>query len=289
MKRKALYIMFSDSVMGRGLMSSEKEIVNFWCNKRGYFTVNNIKTTNNKDVGILALKLNGQDAEEINHIEVICSIIGNVGETSDIEETVAGIVRDRFENKGIRNAVRECTKDFRAPASRFIVLGGLPKSRKKEIIKRFKEHYVEVIEFENVLREVFRDLDTQYYKNDILRTLQLIKYLFLSDSKNLSDLLIADVLSPSARKDFLNSMLDKQEIVKEFRKTNEERLAAILKNSSLRNPEKLAEMIENSILNKRTRKPFITSLLGQDKIKKIVIETDTKKHEIPLINFFDEP
>ena len=55
------------------------------------------------------------------------------------------------------------------------------------------------------------------------------------------------------------------------------------------NPEKLAEMIENTILNKKTRKPFITSLLGQDKIKKIVIETETKKHEISLMSFFEEP
>lgn len=271
-------------------MSAEKEIVNFWCNKRGYFTINNIKTSNNKDVGILAIKFNGVRIEEINHIEVSCSIIGNAGETADIEEGVLNIIKDRFENRDTRAALSEYVKDFQSKnVSRYIVLGSVTRSRKKSILKCFRENYVEVLEFESIVREVFRDLDTQYYKNDILRTLQLVKYLFLSDAKNLSDLLIADVLSPSARKEFLDSMLDKQEIVKEFRKTNEERLASILKNSSLRNPEKLAEMIENSILNKKTRKPFITSLLGQDKIKRIVIETETKKHEIPLMNFFEEP
>ncbi|MBI2661467.1 hypothetical protein HYX09_04365 [Candidatus Woesearchaeota archaeon] len=269
-------------------MSAEKEIVNFWCNKRGFFTINNIKTSSNRDVGILALKFRGNKVEEINHIEVSCSIIGSIGENANAEDTVTNIIQDRFENKDIHKALKEQIKGFDVlGVNRYIVIGGFPKSRKKEIIRGFKENHVEVIEFENVLREIFGDLDTQYYKNDVLRTLQLVKYLFLSGPKNLSDLLITDVFSPAARNEFLNSMLDKEEIVKEFRKTNEERLTAILRNSSLRDPEKLAEMIENNILNKRTRKPFLSSLLGQEKIKKIVIETDTKKHEIPLINFFE--
>ncbi len=37
-------------------MSAEKEIVNFWYNKKGLFTLNNIKTSSNRDCGILALK-----------------------------------------------------------------------------------------------------------------------------------------------------------------------------------------------------------------------------------------
>jgi hypothetical protein len=45
-------------------MSAEKEIVNYWYNKKGFFTINNIKTTNNKDVGILALKYDKNKIDE---------------------------------------------------------------------------------------------------------------------------------------------------------------------------------------------------------------------------------
>ena len=50
-------------------MSAEKEVVNFWLNRKGYFTVSNIKS-GNKDVGILALKFDKDSLTRIMHIEV---------------------------------------------------------------------------------------------------------------------------------------------------------------------------------------------------------------------------
>ena len=55
-------------------MSAEKEIVNYWYNKKGLFTINNIKTSSNRDAGILALKFDKNIVNEVFHIEVSCSI-----------------------------------------------------------------------------------------------------------------------------------------------------------------------------------------------------------------------
>ena len=65
-------------------MSAEKDIVNFWYNKKGFFTINNLKTSSNKDVGILALKLDNDGVNGVFHIQVSCSITNNISETINL-------------------------------------------------------------------------------------------------------------------------------------------------------------------------------------------------------------
>jgi len=269
-------------------MSAEKEIVNYWYNKKGLFTINNIKTNSNRDAGILALKFDKDRVNEVFHIEVSCSITNNIAETTNLNKSISKIVDEKFEDKSIEDTISNHIKQFsiqKHKIKKIIILGAVPKSRKSEIITEFNQREVEVIEFENILYDVMEQLDTQYYRNDIIRTLQLTKFLLLSEPTKLAKLLLNDSLSSNSRKEFLSSILDKEEIIKDFRKTNIERLSAILKSSGLK-PSELAEMIENNILNKRTRKMFIDSLMEQEKTKKIVSKQKARKLETPLGNFF---
>ena len=269
-------------------MSAEKEIVNYWCNKKGFFTINNIKTSNNKDAGILALKFDNDKVDEILHIEVSCSITNNITETADLGKSVGKIVSERFDDKSVSEAISRNIKQFSADKRnlrKVIVLGAVPKSRKNEIIKKFSESNVRVMMFEDVLYDVFEQLDTSYYKNDIIRTLQLTKFLLLSEPSKLAKLLVNDS-SSNSRKEFLSNILDNEGIIKEFKKTNVERLGTILKNSSLK-PKDLADMLEQNILNKRTRKMFLNSLMEQEKARKIVNKQKrVKKLNMALEKFF---
>ncbi|MBI2557826.1 hypothetical protein HYW20_00745 [Candidatus Woesearchaeota archaeon] len=268
-------------------MSAEKEIVNYWYNKKGLFTINNIKTRSNRDAGLLALKFDKDSVDEVFHIDVSCSITNNVGETTNLGKSISRIVDEKFEDNGIANTINTYLNQFsvqKQKIKRILVLGAVPKSRRNEIINKFGEKEVEVIEFENILYDVFEQLDTQYYKNDIIRTLQLTKFLFLSEPAKLAKILVNDNFSSNSRKEFLSSILDNDGIVKEFRKTNVERLAAILKSSGLK-PNELAHMLEHNILNKRTRKPFFDSLTEQEKIRKVVHKI-IKKKETELQKFF---
>jgi len=253
------------------ILSAEKEIVNFWLNKKGFFTINNIKSAN-RDLGIIALK-----DKQLLHYEVLCSI------TSSQKDSMDDLIKEKFSNKNVQKVIKKHLNQFNLKEiKRFVVLSNISN---KNLVKKFKDF--EVLEFENILSDVIKDLDTQYYKNDVIRTLQLLKYLFLTNSKNLSNILVDETLNSNERKEFMKELLGKEEIVKEFRKTNEERLAEILKYSTLKNPEKLAELLENNVLNRKTRKPFLTSLLEQRKIKKLYKqEFSQKKKETPLNKFF---
>jgi len=269
-------------------MSAEKEIVNYWCNEKGLFTVNNIKAPGNRDCGILALKFEKDKIDEIIHVEVSCSITSTIGESNNIEKSVSKIISDKFENKSVMEALSNYTKQLPASSKlkRIMVLGAIPKTRKNDIIKSFMENNVEIIEFEDILYEVLEKLGTQYHKNDIIRTMQLIKFLLLSEPEKMAKMLVNDNFTTGSRKEFLMSILDKDEIVKEFKKTNVERLGAIMKNANLK-PEELAKMIGHDLLNSRTRKSFLSSLNEQEKIRKVVGRIIKKrKTEASLEKFF---
>ena len=160
-------------------LSAEKEIVNYWYNKNGFFTINNIKAAN-RDVGILALKFKKEKLEEVKHIEVSCSISGNMME-KNLEGFVKKTIDEKFNNKNVIKEVNNNLKSFSEikKIKKVLILGMLPKSRKKEVISSFKNKDVAVLEFQVVLSKVIGELDSQYYKNDIIRTLQLVKYLVL--------------------------------------------------------------------------------------------------------------
>ncbi len=270
-------------------MSAEKDIVNYWYNKKGLFTINNIKANSNRDAGILALKFDKNVVNEVFHIEVSCSITNNISETTNLDKSVSKIVQEKFDDKNITETINSYVKQFsiqKNKIKKIMIIGALPRSRKNEIIRKFNEKDVEAIEFENILYDVLEQLDTQYYRNDIIRTLQLTKFLLLSEPAKLAKLLVNDSFTSSSRKEFLSNILDMDEVVREFRKTNIERLGAILKNSGLKAPE-LAEMLENNVLNKKTRKMFLNSLMEQENIRKLTKPKKVRKLETPLEKFFN--
>ncbi len=267
------------------VMSAEKEIVNYWYNRKGFFTINNIKA-NNRDIGLLALKFGKNAASEILHVEVSCSITNNVSDTKNLSKSINAIIEEKFYNKSIVKALFEHVRRLSVEdisIRKVMVFGAVPKSRKKEIIAEFGRKNVEVIEFENVLFEVLDKMDTQYYKNDIIRSLQLMKFILFNEPAKMANLL--SNLSSNSRKKFLSMILEKDEIMREFKKTNSERLGAILRNSKIK-PGELASMLQNNILNKKTRKPFLDSLMQEESSRKIM-QPKKKKMEMELKRFFN--
>jgi len=261
------------------LLSAEKEVVNFWLNRKGYFTVNNLKS-GNKDIGILALKFDKGNVQAM-HVEISCSISGSTEQTYNTNK----IIDDKFNDKNLVKSIKKYTNKLsdNIEIEKIVVLNSLPKD-KEELISKFKKSSINVMEFEDILSDVMKELKTEYFKNDVIRTMQIIKYLLLQNPKKFVDVFY-NILPQTKRKGFLVEFLSRDEIMKEFRKTNEERLAMILKQSSIK-PEKLAEMLEKDVLNRRTRKPFITSLMEQKKIGKVYKKEMQVKKEKPLSKFF---
>ena len=261
-------------------MSAEKEVVNFWLNRKGYFTVNNLKS-GNKDIGIHALKFDKGTLTHIMHVEVNCSITG----FSEQNNAIYGLVGDKFENKNITDTIKRYTKEMRKDVEieNVAVLNSLPKD-KDGIIRRLEKNGIILVEFEDIISDVMKELKTEYFKNDVIRTMQITKFLLMSNPKKFVDVLY-DTLSQGKRKEFLAELLNRDDVIREFRQTNEERLALILKESAIK-PEKLAEFLEKDVLNRRTRKPFITSLMEQKRLGKIYKKELEVKKEKPLSKFF---
>ena len=85
----------------------------------------------------------------------------------------------------------------------------------------------------------------------------------------------------------MSELLEREEMIKEFRNANQEKMTSILKQAMIK-PEVLAEMLENDVLNRRTRKSFVDSLMEQQKIGRIYKDNIEKsKKETPLSEFFD--
>ena len=261
-------------------MSAEKEIVNFWLNRKGYFTLSNIKSRN-KDMGILALKLDNGSLRGAMHVEVCCSITG-IAEQGHVFEK---IIFERFNDKNISDEIEKYTKNISKEnkIENVIVLNSLPKD-KGGIIRKFEKNGITLFEFEYILSDVMKSLKTEYFKDGVVRTLQLVKFLLMANPGKFVDVLYSD-LSPSKRREFIAELLGRDDVIKEFKKTNEERLAMILKQAMIK-PERLAEMLENDILNKRTRKPFIASLIEQEKAGRAYKRGTAIKKEATLNKFF---
>ncbi|MBI2656652.1 hypothetical protein HYX03_02850 [Candidatus Woesearchaeota archaeon] len=234
------------------------------------------------------MKFDKDKVNEVFHIEVSCSITNNIPETTNLSKSINRIVDEKFDDEAIEETINSHVRQFsiqKQKIKRILILGAVPKSRKAEITREFNQREVEVIEFENILYDVIEQLDTQYYRNDIIRTLQLTKFLLLSEPAKLAKFLVNDSFTSNSRKEFLSNILSNDNIVKEFKKTNVERLSVILKNSGLK-PAELAEMIEHNILNKKTRRMFLNSLMEQENIRKLTKPKKIRKLETPLGKFF---
>jgi len=213
-------------------LSAEKEVVNFWLNRKGYFTINNVKS-GNKDIGLLALKFDEGNLKRAIHLDVCCSITGFADQNRIFEK----IIFEKFNDKNIIDAINEYTKNIskEVKVENVIVLNSLPRN-KDQIIDKFKKNNIELFEFEDILSDVMKELKTGYFKDDVIRTLQIVKFLLLSNPKKFVDVLHNN-LSQTKMREFLAELLNRDDIIKEFKKTNEERLALILKQAMIK-PEK---------------------------------------------------
>ena len=258
-------------------MSSEKEIVNYWLSKRGYFTITNLKIRN-KDVGIIALK----PSEEILHVQINCSISSAI-DGANLKELINETLSNFF-SEDILEVIGVYLKDFRK-IKKVYVVGSIPRKRRLDIVKAFKQVEIEILEFDKILLAVILSIDKQYYKNDVLRTLQLIKYLLLKDADDLVTLLSeGEILNTNTRYEFLSSLLEKEVIKKQFKKLEPDKVIESLKYFKLK-PDEFAQFIEKAILTSKTRKKFIELLLEEERVKKEYVEIKKIK-EKPLTKFF---
>src|SRR3989344_5772347 len=114
-------------------MSAEKEIVNFWYNLQGYFTITNLKSKGNRDLGIIAVKFETESIADAVYVDVSCSISSSLEANTDI--SVNALAREKFGNPLVLQTIEEHVKNMpfsQDKLRRAMVLGSLPKSKKED-------------------------------------------------------------------------------------------------------------------------------------------------------------
>lgn len=267
-------------------MNSEREIITWWLNKSGFFTLNSIKVARNREIDFIAIKITDGNVEKVLHVESACSV-------SSMDSLKAAKYAERFNDKLVVKKVREMIKTHvgrEMPYEKLLVIGVTTKLA--EFRKLQETEGLAVKEFKDIIFEVFETLDRQNYFNNTIRTLQLVKFILLAGSKRLAQLLHKQdkhrTMKKTSRNQFVMDMLGNEETIKVLRDEGaEELITQILKNSSLNKPEKLAKVLGEEIISPRARKRFVKTLLAQEPMKRHKPVPKTKPRlEKSLKSFF---
>ena len=257
-------------------MNPDREIVNWWLNKRGFFTINNIKASKNREIDILAVRNKNGQVEKVQHIEMACSI-------TSIDNFRPSEYLKRFEDKSVVNKLQLTIRNFIGTDVKYEKILIIGQSSRLEDFKKLTG--IKIINFSDVLLDVMKNIDKWYYKDHVIRTLQLLKYILLSDPNKLAMLLEKQdehkILKLTTRKDFLKNLLSQTETKRALSKQMvEQELIEVLKHSSLNQPEKLARVLEEEILGVRSRKKFLNALLKYEGIKQDLKESVMKNQSL---------
>jgi len=252
-------------------MSAEKDILNFWLNQEGYFTINKIKTKN-KDIGILALKFDSKKPKFI-HFVITLSVRSTFLDSVNVDKTISTYCTENFSDEMVVEEIErliEKHSGLKQAYEKSVVLGLLPEQKKKEIIEKFSAKNVTVFEFTKILSDVVSGLRTHYYKDDIIRSLQLMKYLLLMRPVSLAKLLEEESFNITKQGKFLTSFLKQEQVQKSLkRQSDEPDIVTLLKNSTLNKPEKLAKVLVEEVLGQRSKKKFLMALLAHEEMRKV--------------------
>lgn len=262
-------------------MNPEKEIVNLWLNRKGFFTVAGITAANNREVDILAVKQSHGKVEEIMHVEIVNSI-------TSIDTVPLKDILERFNDKTVVKAINEQISKFVSTETGYNKVLVLGKTSKLQQFKDLKD--IKVYRLSDVLFEVMNDIDTHNYRSSSLRTLQIVKYILLADPALLANMLDkkeGNILNLNTREQFLKQLMDQDETKRVLAKDSfEPELIKVIKNSSLNKPEKLAAALEEKILGPKSRKKFLETLMQYQGIKQEIKETISKDQK--TLKFFAE-
>ncbi|MFH1408867.1 MAG: hypothetical protein ABIH34_03095 [Nanoarchaeota archaeon] len=259
-------------------MNPEKEILNWWLHSKGFFTMNSIRVARNKEVDTFAIRLDDGKLKEAIHIETAISITG--GDTFSQKD-----YESKFHDAAVTAKVKELIEDFvgeREEYKRILVLG---KTRTRPQLKS-----IEILDFEQVLADVLLHLDKQNYRNTVIRTLQIHKYILMANPDILAVLLKDSgnqkILKTRTRERFLSALFAEQKTQRIMGKEiHEDAMVSMLKTSSLTKPERLADALLTKVLTPRTRRRFIQILL-EHKESKSIAKQIMKPKGVKTLQFF---
>lgn len=251
-------------------LNPEKEIITWWLHKQGFFTITSIKAPRNREVDILAIKIDQGTVQSVWHVESAISV-------SSLDNAKPSEYKQRFDDLSVRKKVKESIKKHLGKAADYEKVLIVGSTSTLGAFKRLEG--ITVREFGDVLCDVLASMDKRNYRNITLRTLQLTKFLALSEPKRLAALLSeatdSRILKLGTREKFIRYLLQDAENLRILAKPDfEDTIIRVLASSSLKNPQTLARIIHNNVLSNKSRKRFLESIL---ELNNMQVDEDLKR------------
>ncbi len=246
-------------------MGPEKEIVELWLNRKGFFTIKDINA-GTRVIDILAIKQDSQP--KVAHVEIACYVSGSINAKKDE-------LFQKFNSNSVTKKIKQAIKEH---------LGEEREYEKFLIttVPGIKLEGINIIEFDKVMYESLNQLDRQFYSNGVTRTLQLVKYVLLANPRYTAKIIGNEEkyksLTQQSREEFIKNLFEQDVAKKIFgKRANEELMISLLQESTLKSPERLAAAV-NKILTKRTANQFLNTLLKQQNLK-VAVKPQIKKNK----------
>jgi len=199
-------------------MNPEKRIVTQWLNTHGFFTVSDINAGRNRVIDSIAIRRSDK-GDIVWHVEVAASISQATPTKQQVEE-----LEKRFHEpvveKTMQRKVRELLgKDLPYQNVLVTTARGV----------RLKE--IEIVKFDEVLVDTVKKLDRQNYGDPVTRSLQLVKFLMLSNPKTLAKMLVTDFFTLRKSRRFVRAIesLSPKKVVKKLALPKEKTLDLFFK------------------------------------------------------------
>ncbi len=180
-------------------------------------------------------------------------------------------IKEQFNKPGIEKAIKSYLKQHLGYTGEY----------EKVLVTTVEQNIqgITILQFQDILYQVTKNIDMQNYQDPVLRTLQLIRHVLFEDPDNLA-LLIKNTKHPTKRKLLKNLLQDSQTQKIVEKKAFENLLIQILQNSQLSQPETLAKKLYKTY-KKPSRKKFLKAF--------IELEIPKEKQEYrSLQSFFDD-
>ena len=244
-------------------MNPEREIINQWLSRKGFFTIDSIPLENNRIIDILAVKITGGNVSKVMHIETACTI-------SSLDNVSMAEFEMKFNDKNVVRKVKSTIREslgIEAEYDKVLVIGS---SNRLADFKALDG--IRTIKFEDILFDTMAGLNKQSYRNEVVRTLQLVKYLLLSKPTKAAEIIGFNgpnkFLTQMEREEFIRMLLTQGDVKRILgKKSMEHAVANVLSESTLARPEKLAEAIEGSLMNSRAKRKFQKLMIAKQEIK----------------------
>ena len=169
-------------------MNATEEIVRFYLNTHGYFTMDSIRLPKNREIDILAINLEGKKL----HVEVQVSV-----RFANYTDSAEKIARDFWEHKF--EAVKDEVINRLGPDYERLLIIGEVTYKNKDISVEFMDECeklgIQVNLFKHTLQIVSESLGTHTYLNPVIKAVQLMKQFSEKDYMNSKSVMMPDQAS----------------------------------------------------------------------------------------------